>query len=169
MHLESMTQMALMVTKYMAGRAHPLKMLDVGAYNVNGTYRAMFERDDYTGCDIRPGPGVDVVQALPYLLPFGEGTFDAVLCGQVLEHCPQPWRLVAEMGRVVREGGYVFIIAPSDGQRHEAVDAWRILPEGMRGLAEWAGLDVVECQVGANRPWRDTSVAMMRPLREGIA
>jgi SAM-dependent methyltransferase len=44
-------------------------------------------------------------------LPFGEGSFDAVYCKQVLEHVREPGPLLAEVARVLRPGGrWVFSV-----------------------------------------------------------
>ena len=49
-------------------------------------------------------------------LPFGDETFDAVLCVEVLEHIPATRRkaVLAELFRVVRPGGRVVVTFPAD-------------------------------------------------------
>ena len=42
-------------------------------------------------------------------LPFRDGAFDVVHCSNVLEHVPDPWELIAELLRVCRTGGVVYI------------------------------------------------------------
>ena len=158
MHGSSLEQMALMLTKL----ALPvgIKVLDVGSYSVNGCYKPYFYEDEYVGCDLRAGANVAVVMDTPYKLPFEAGAFDLVISGQTLEHVEQPWRLVKEMGRVVKAGGYIIIIAPSAGPTHMATDAWRILPDGMKGMADWAGLQVVESYIKEALPWNDCVAVM---------
>jgi SAM-dependent methyltransferase len=39
-------------------------------------------------------------------LPFGDASFDVVVCGELLEHLPWPERTVAEARRVLRPGGF---------------------------------------------------------------
>ncbi len=46
-------------------------------------------------------------------LPFGDGEFDVVLCYDVIEHVFAPGRLLAEIRRVVRPGGAVFLCVPN--------------------------------------------------------
>jgi SAM-dependent methyltransferase len=43
---------------------------------------------------------------------FGDARFDLVLCNAVLEHDPYFWRSVAEMTRVLKPGGTLFIGVP---------------------------------------------------------
>ena len=78
------------------------QVLDLGAADVNGSYRALFRhpRLRYTGADLAPGPGVDVVLDDPYRLPFDDASMDLVLSGQMLEHCEFIWRAFDEMVRV---------------------------------------------------------------------
>jgi SAM-dependent methyltransferase len=42
-------------------------------------------------------------------LPFGDGRFDAVCCFKVLAHVPDIGRAMAELGRLVRPGGFLIV------------------------------------------------------------
>jgi ubiquinone/menaquinone biosynthesis C-methylase UbiE len=56
------------------------------------------------------GTNVTVVEADATDLPFEAGAFSAAICLTMLHHVPEPGlqdRLLAEMARVVRPGGYV--------------------------------------------------------------
>jgi len=44
-------------------------------------------------------------------LPFAEGSFDCVTCGWVIEHLSDPRPGLAEMGRVLRPGGSLLLLA----------------------------------------------------------
>ncbi|MBT2210782.1 MULTISPECIES: class I SAM-dependent methyltransferase [Actinomadura] len=54
-----------------------------------------------------PGAGSLVASALA--LPFRTGSADVCFSSNVLEHVPGPWRMAAEMVRVTRPGGTVFL------------------------------------------------------------
>lgn len=54
--------------------------------------------------------------------PF-EGQFDATFCSLAFHHYPRPQRSVAEMYRVLRPGGYAFVIDPG--------------PEWYKRISEW--------------------------------
>lgn len=79
-----------------------------------------------------------------YKFPVPSDTYDIVLSGNVIEHVPKIWRWFPEIARMCKPGGLVITINPVTWHYHEApVDCWRIYPEGMKALAEDAGLEVV--------------------------
>jgi SAM-dependent methyltransferase len=80
-------------------------------------------------------------------LPFEDKTFDTVLNVQVLEHTPEPGRLVSEMGRVLKDDGLLILTAPFDFRLHEEPhDFFRYTPHGLKSLCEKAGLEVFEVE-----------------------
>jgi SAM-dependent methyltransferase len=79
-----------------------------------------------------------------YRFPVPSDTYDIVLSGQVIEHVRKIWRWFPELARMCKPGGLVITINPVSWQYHEApVDCWRIYPEGMKALADDAGLETV--------------------------
>lgn len=48
-------------------------------------------------------------------LPYRDGSFNAVLCLEVLEHIPNPAPAVAEIARVLRPGGLLVVSVPNRG------------------------------------------------------
>ena len=80
------------------------RILDVGS----GMHR---RAPNVTNLEIEPTPAVDVV-ADGHCLPFMDNTFDAVISEAVLEHVRDPQRVVAEMYRVLKPGGYVCAAVP---------------------------------------------------------
>ena len=47
-------------------------------------------------------------------LPFADGAFDCITCGYVLEHLPDPRPGLAEMARVLCQGGKMFLLTTED-------------------------------------------------------
>jgi ubiquinone/menaquinone biosynthesis C-methylase UbiE len=47
-------------------------------------------------------------------LPFADGTFDGITCGYVLEHLPDASIGLAELARVLRTGGRMFLLTTED-------------------------------------------------------
>lgn len=52
-------------------------------------------------------------------LPFRSGVFDAVICNHGLEHFLEADRAVAEMGRVLRRGGAIYLSVPDASTLHD--------------------------------------------------
>ena len=42
-------------------------------------------------------------------MPFADGTFDAVMSNSIVHHIPEPFAVFAEMTRVVKPGGVLFV------------------------------------------------------------
>lgn len=127
-------------------------VVDVGSLNVNGTYRDLFDHNwNYAGTDIQQGANVDVIMPGEYSLPFSDSFADLVISGQTIEHCRNPFKLVAEMARVLKSAGTIILIAPSVWVQHRyPIDCWRFLPDGMRCLLEESGLVYRDSKVYKN-------------------
>lgn len=78
-------------------------------------------------------------------LPFRDGTFDTALCFQVLEHVPEPTRLLQEARRVLRPGSHLILTAPHIWNVHEVPhDYFRFTCYGLAHIMGKAGFEVVE-------------------------
>lgn len=123
------------------------RVLDVGSFGRRAHFREIWEGGgwEYVGCDMDTGANVDVVLEDPWQFPFEDGSFDAVISGQMLEHNEMFWLTFLEMERVLRVDGLMIHIAPSRGHEHRAPqDCWRFYRDGMEALAKWSGLTCVE-------------------------
>lgn len=176
MHNSSYQHMQRLVETYL-DRSRPLQAIDIGSYDVNGSYRTLFDAPGwrYTGVDLEAGPGVDVVLSSPYRLPFASGSVDVVLSGQAFEHIEFFWITWLEMLRVLKPGGLVFLIAPSRGPEHRyPQDCWRFYPDGYRALARFGRCELVEVHTDwephpdpGSGPWGDT-VGVFRRNAHGL-
>jgi SAM-dependent methyltransferase len=121
---------------------HPgSRILDVGG----GTsmLRRVVEREVpgalYISSDIAPTNSSTV--ALDALaVPMRDGTLDAVLALEVLEHVPDPERMIREAARVLTPGGMLVLTTPFMYGLHNFRDYYRYTPLGLRTLLEPAGL-----------------------------
>lgn len=146
MHKSSYDHMRRLVETHL-DPLRPLRILDLGSYNVNGSYRELFAHPQwsYTGIDLSEGPGVDIVLQTPYRFPLPIGGFDLVISGQAFEHVEFFWLSWLEMLRVLKPGGQLFLIAPSRGPEHRFPhDCWRFYPDGYRALAKWGACELVD-------------------------
>src|SRR5450432_101361 len=156
------------------------KILDVGSQDVNGSLRNVAPAgSSYTGVDLAPGRGVDVVLEDPHRFPMADHEFDLVVSTSGLEHDAAFWLTFMEMARVVRPGGFVYVSAPANGPYHGyPVDCWRFYPDSAAALSKWSTrcgvpLDVVESfQVMPRQDiWLDQVMVFGRrpiPARERI-
>jgi SAM-dependent methyltransferase len=126
----------------------PLRILDVGSQDVNGSYREIFSASPwtYTGLDMTPGKNVDIVLRTPYTWTEVAGaSADVVVSGQAFEHIQYFWITMLEIARVLTPGGICCILAPSSGPEHRyPFDCWRFYPDGMAALAAYAHLETLE-------------------------
>lgn len=148
MHPASMDHMRGLRRKYLGYLAQGARICDDGGLHnqPEKTYRRVFENlsPDYHVCDIVPHPSVQHVKPDPFTLPFPDQHFDLVVSGQMLEHCQNPFKAVAEMRRVLKSGCCLAVIVPSTGPRHDAQDGWRFMDDAFRFIAaEVGGLETI--------------------------
>lgn len=119
----------------------------------------------YVGIDMREGPNVDVVVKDPNSWPeLPSDEFDIVMSSSCLEHAEQPWTVMREKARVCKPGGLIFMSMPSRGHYHPyPIDCWRFMPDGMRALAKWANLNVLELTSDGHEEWENLVCAMEKP------
>jgi len=133
-----------------AKRAHEeigrYRVLDVGC-GVK-PYEPLFApyASSYVGVDPVENPHAEL-QGSAESLPVDDGTFDVVLCNQVLEHTLDPRRAVAELRRVTAPGGRVLASTHGVMPYHPApTDYWRWTHAGLEKLfaenGEWASVRV---------------------------
>jgi SAM-dependent methyltransferase len=91
--------------------------------------------DGYVNLDLFPVAGVDVA-ADAALLPFGDEVFQRVECDAVLEPVPDPERVMREIARVLKPGGYAHVVTPFCHPFHEYPrDYRRFTPDGLSAMA----------------------------------
>lgn len=132
------------------------RVLDVGALDINGSYRYLFNSWDYVGLDIVDGPNVDYTPREPYAwASLKDGSFDVVISGQTFEHIEDPEKTMAEIERVLKAGGTACIIGPTTGGSHNEPWFRNLSAAYMKKLAKDAGLMVRSCTVNESTIWKD--------------
>ena len=97
-----------------ARRGASIVALDAGAEEVakvRATFGAMAEQGEIDIDTTRIG----TIQGDALHLPFADGTFDRVICSEVLEHIPDDEAAMAELSRVLAPGGTMAITVPRFG------------------------------------------------------
>jgi SAM-dependent methyltransferase len=100
---------------------------------------------EYVGVDI-DNPAADLTGSVDEL-PVPDGSFDVVLCTQVLEHAADPERAVRELWRAAAPGGRVLASTHGVQVYHPAPeDYWRWTHAGLERLfrraAQWRSVEV---------------------------
>lgn len=106
------------------------RVLDAGAGQCQ--YQRLFDHTDYKAQDFAQyaGSGEGPLQEswnygkLDYIcditaIPVPDGSFDVVLCTEVLEHVPDPLSTIRELVRVLAPGGTLLITAPLGSGIHQ--------------------------------------------------
>jgi SAM-dependent methyltransferase len=102
---------------------------------------------EYVGLDTAPHAHADLVGPIESI-PAEDGSFDVVLCIQVLEHVQDPARTIRELHRVARPGGRVLLSTHGAMVYHpNPSDPWRWTHEGLERL------------FAANGEWRSVTVS----------
>ena len=94
-------------------------------------------------------PDARLLQADACDLPLADGSVDAVVSANLLEHIPDDGRALAEIARVLRPGGPAVLIVPSGPGTYDYYDRFlgheRRYGRGeLAGKAQSAGLEVIE-------------------------
>ncbi len=122
------------------------RVLDAGAGE--SRFKSFFGHTEYVGIDFAQGDRswdysrLDVIGRLE-ALPFPDASFDHVLSIVVLEHTPQPGRVIEEFRRVLKPGGMVHLVVPHMWEEHQKpYDFFRFTSSGIRYLMEGSGIRV---------------------------
>ena len=102
------------------------RVLDVGAGSA--PYRSLFDGCDYKTQDfsqLRPEQlrfgsytPIDLVSEADDI-PVPDGSFEVIICTEVLEHVPEPIRVLREFGRILAPGGRLILTAPLGSGIHQ--------------------------------------------------
>jgi SAM-dependent methyltransferase len=110
-----------------------LSVLDVGGRIQ--PYRTLLKgrEEKYLALDMRRSPLVSLL-ARAEEIPLEDEQFDLVICTQVLQYVADPARAVAEMYRLLKPGGHLWLSVPAAYPRDSEYECWRFLPWGLKTL-----------------------------------
>jgi ubiquinone/menaquinone biosynthesis C-methylase UbiE len=140
-------QQRLRVLRGMAQPRAGERMLEVGCGA--GHVLEKFEECKRTGIDLssimlertarRLGNSIPLVQGSADSLPFRSGSFDIVVCTEVLEHTTDPAAVIEELMRVAGSSGRVIVSVPNEAMIDRAKATLRRIPvlrSMLRSLAD---------------------------------
>ena len=102
------------------------RVLDAGAGSC--PYRSLFAHCDYKTQDFTNLQGAHLSGGqygeIDYVcdiasIPVEDGSFDAVICSEVIEHVPDPVAVMAEFARILKPGGRLILTAPLGSGIHQ--------------------------------------------------
>ena len=130
------------IDAFLRAHASAGKTLDIGSGH--GPYANYFPHR--VSIDREAGSGVDRVMDAHDLHAFGDGSFDTVLCTEVLEHLHTPERAVDEMYRVLKTGGSVILTTRFIFPLHNIPgDYFRFTRYGLRHLfRKFKSVEIIE-------------------------
>ena len=109
-------------------------------------FKSLVEARRYTGVDVERSLRPQVV-ARGDGLPFVSEAFNGAICSEVLEHTADPGRVLAEVRRVLKAGGLLYVTVPQMWYLHyEPHDYFRFTSHGLRSLLERARFRVLRVE-----------------------
>jgi SAM-dependent methyltransferase len=128
-------------------------VLDVGAGDA--PYRELFAHTDYRTLEwaesVHEAAHSADILASAEAIPVAAASFDAIVLTEVLEHVPDPPAVLAELARILRPGGRLFLTVPFAWPLHELPhDYFRYTDAGLRALLERAGFESVLIQASTD-------------------
>lgn len=133
------------VKRWVADCPAGARVLEVGGgtSTIRSTVESQVPDVLYLSSDIAPTNNTTVVLDA-VALPFRDASLDAVLALEVLEHIPQPQRMLAEADRVLAPGGMLILTTPFMFGVHDFRDYFRYTPRGLSELLEGSDLVLEE-------------------------
>lgn len=102
------------------------RVLDIGAGSC--PYRPLFSHCEYRSQDFKGLQGEQLRSGayggIDYIcdatdIPVDAATFDAVICTEMIEHVPEPTRVIEEFSRILKPAGELLLTAPLGSGIHQ--------------------------------------------------
>lgn len=117
-------------------------VLDAGC--ADKPYQRFISSTRYIGIEQAAHSRADI-RAAAASLPFKDVSFDTVICTELLEHILKPAACLAEIRRVLKNGGRLYISVPQSWYLHyEPQDYWRFTRYGLEYLLKEEGFKVFD-------------------------
>jgi len=143
--------------RYQLPNAAHIADIGCGSGEITSRLAARYPQAELVGVDILEGsvayarrryaalaPRVSFEQGDAFELKLAAGEFDLVVCRHMTQAVPEPQRVLAELQRICRPGGWVHVLSEDYGMIHAAagkVDPDRLWHEGVISFAHATGSD----------------------------
>lgn len=123
------------------------------------------EVEQYTGLDIESALAYDQSIKPDFtwdgnVMPFNDNSFDCAFATEVLEHCPDPEKILKEVHRVLKPGGVFFFTVPFLWPLHEVPhDEYRYTPFSLEKKLNNTGFRTIKLQ--ATGGWHASMAQML--------
>ena len=129
------------------------RVFDIGCGNK--PYEQLFRQENllYRGCDVVQSDlaRVDVLCEATHI-PEPDGTYDTVLCTQVLEHVANPEKVMQEARRLLQAEGHFILSVPFAWELHEApYDFYRYSKYGITEMLTRNGFEVITVKANGGK------------------
>lgn len=91
------------------------RVLDVGAGDINGNNRFLFENCQYDGNDVIQAPNATIVSKTKDL-QFDDNTFDTIISTECFEHDPEYQQSMQKIYKMLKPGGLFLFTCASTGR-----------------------------------------------------
>ena len=171
MHINSYLKMRWFKDTYLSAGDY-LEILDVGSLDYHGDYNYgnIFNEKNwnYTGLDFMSGNNVDIlVKDIYNWVEIDDNSYDVVVSGQLFEHIEFFWLVLSQIERVLKPGGYLCIVVPSAGPKHDPnmKNCYRFQEDGLRAMAKYINLEILHVSVDSReevKPWHDACLVAFK-------
>ncbi len=143
--------------RYRLPEAARIADIGCGSGEITSRLAGLYPNAELVGVDILEGsvayarrryaalaPRVRFEQGDAFELAFAPGQFDLVVCRHMTQSVPEPQKILAELCRICRPGGWVHVLSEDYGMIHSAagqVDPDRLWHEGVIPFTHATGTD----------------------------
>lgn len=108
----------------------PLKIVEFGSHDWNGSTRKLFTEPDnkYVGIDLVEGPGVDIVADAATWEP--DDAYDLAICTELFEHTRKWPEIVHTAASALHKDGALVVTCAGPGRKVHSADGQRRLKPG---------------------------------------
>jgi SAM-dependent methyltransferase len=99
-------------------------ILEIGGFD--NFFKPIYKQGKFLNLDIKPGEFIDIVENAEDMKSINDAEFSSVICSSVLEHTHHPEKIINEIHRILKPGGFALITTPWMFESHmEPFDYYR--------------------------------------------